>query len=187
MTTVCYDGQHMVSDSQSTFGQMSSLTPFKKIHEPEEGDYWEVNGVKVIVFGISGNAMAVENLKEKLRENLTYKTRFNEEEMQFSTIIVDENGRTYRWNCNKTRTRPMEILELLPTLPPVAVGSGYQFAMGILAIGKDAKSAVKTAIRLDPHSGGELQIWEFPGKPDKPSVRPVKAKTTAKKSAGAKA
>jgi hypothetical protein len=172
MTTVAYDGKFLVSDSRITAGSTVSLSPFQKIYTPEPGDYWEVNGVKVLAFGVSGNATTAEYIKEKLREGINFKTKFEEKDMIFGSIIIDENGNAYKWAVTKIRKRDEDRWEFLPMLPPIAIGSGQAFAMGIFAIGKNAKVAVKTACRLDKYSGGDLQIFQFPGKPVVPSVRP---------------
>lgn len=173
MTAVAYDGKLLVSDSRMTMGNMVGLTSFQKIYTPEPNEYWEVNGIKAVAFGLSGNAMSAEYIREKLGEGINFRTKFEEKDMVFSAIVVDENGTAYKWSVTKIRKRDEDRWEFIPMLPPVAIGSGQFFAMGIFAIGKNAKVAVKTACRLDKYSGGDLQIWQFPGKPVVPSVRPI--------------
>lgn len=42
--------------------------------------------------------------------------------------------------------------------PPVAIGSGSDYAMGAMYAGATAQEAVEISCRLNTHSGGEIQI-----------------------------
>ena len=44
--------------------------------------------------------------------------------------------------------------------PPMAIGSGTQFAMGAMIVGADAAMAVEAAIALDSGSGGDVVSYE---------------------------
>ena len=181
MTTICYDGRELVSDSQATVGDAIGIAPFRKIHQPEEGEYWEIYGTKVLAFGLTGDAGSIEYIKDKLSEGIDHRTRFSHEDgdLIFRAIVINENADAFLWRVVKTKERDRNKTELLPMLPPVAIGSGQSFAQGVLAIGKSAKQAVKTAMRLCPYTGGALQIFEIPPKPETKSVRPTVAVTAA--------
>ena len=172
MTIVCTDGKELVSDSQVSMGDMAHPSAFKKIYTPEENEYWEVYGVKVIAFGLAGDAEAAIYIREKLSEGVTHRTRFEHDDLAFGCIVIDENGTCYEWFSVTNAKNGRNTNRLLPLLPPLAIGSGRDYAYAVLSIGKDAKTAVKAAIKLDNCSGGELQIFKIPPKPETPSVRP---------------
>lgn len=174
MTTIAYDGKVLVSDSQLHHGETAQPAPFRKIHIPEEDEYWEINGTKVVAFGLVGNPYTLDFIKDKLREGVDYKTKFevpgNEE---FEAIIIDENGLSHMWVVINSKNEL--VSSVIPMLPPLAIGSGDQFAIAVMSIGKPAHTAVKAAMKLDIHTGGNLQIFEVPPKPEAKSVRPAQA------------
>lgn len=173
MTICCWDGKELVSDSQMTAGDMIQISPFRKIYTPEENEYWEVKGVKVVAFAIAGDAFSIEYVKEKLQGGVDHKTRFEEnKDLGFHAILINENGEAFMWRYVKRQERSSERAELLPMLPPIAIGSGTEFALGCMAIGKSARVGVKAACRLCVGCGGNLQSFTFEGKPDVPSKRP---------------
>jgi len=173
MTTIVWDGKELVSDSQVTTMDTAQLAPFRKIHTPEEHEFWSINGIKVVAFALAGEASAIDYVKEKLQKDITYKTRFDDNnQIMFHAIVIDEKGQSFVWRVSKDKHQNRERTALLPMLPPIAMGSGTDFALGVLSIGRDARTAVKAAIKLDVGSGGALQIFEFPGVPEVLSVRP---------------
>jgi hypothetical protein len=173
MTTVAWNGKKLVTDSQVSLGTTANPGPVKKIFEPEEGEYWECYGTKVVAFGISGDGKAIGFMRDRLREGISHRTRFDDiEEVSFGALVITEDGNCYRWQTNKRNGRPQHQ-DLLQLMPPCTVGSGHAYALGVMWIGKDIETAVKAAIKLDKWSGGDLQIWELPPKPDVKSVRPV--------------
>lgn len=174
MTVVCWDGKELVSDSQMNLGDLIQPSPFQKIYLPGENDYWEIRGVKIVAFGIAGDAFSIEYVKEKLQQGIDHKTRFEEnKDLGFHAILINENGEAFVWRYVKNSDRNRERVELLPMLPPVAIGSGMEFALGCMAIGKSARVGVKAACRLDVSCGGAIQHFLFEGKPAIPSKRPV--------------
>jgi hypothetical protein len=171
MTTVAYDGKLLVSDSSMRIKHAIQPAPFRKIYTPEEGEYWEVQGIRALAFGYDGHSEGVEVLKDKLRENLTRNSTVGDvNPLSFSALIIDENGLAHYWQCEKDGKQ--ETYSLLPMLPPVTIGTGDNYALAVMSIGKSAKVAIKAAIRLDIDSNGALQVFEFPGRPEKPSKRP---------------
>lgn len=47
--------------------------------------------------------------------------------------------------------------------PYIAVGSGRESALGAMFAGADAETAIKAAIQLDPHTGGEITVLRHDG------------------------
>jgi hypothetical protein len=173
MTSIAFDGKKLVSDSQATAGMIIQPGGLRKIHEPEEGEYWDVQGHRVLAAGISGDGKSIEVVKEKLRTGVTHKTKIDDiDEIGFAALLITEAGQCYRWQVNKRQGRPLHT-DLLHLLPPAAAGSGQTYVLGVLSIGKSAEAAIRAAIRLDKYSGGDLQIWEVPPTPAIKSTRPV--------------
>lgn len=178
MTIIAFDGKELVSDSQMTLGDTVCLSPFRKIYTPEDDQYWEINGVKVIAFGLAGDALAIDYVKEKLQEGISHKTRFEDQDnIAFHALVINEKGELWTWKVVKTKERNRDRHELLPMLPPVAIGSGTDFALGVMAIGKGARLGVKSACKLDVGCGGNLQIFEVPPVPAVLSKRPPALET----------
>lgn len=174
MTTICWDGKTLVSDSQMTSGNMIHPAAFKKIHVPDDAtEYWEANGVKVIAFGLAGQAKAVEFIKEYLRKGVDYKSRVeHSDELDFEVLLITEKHNCFLWSVYANKEKRGEEQFLLPLDPPVATGSGKRFALSILSIGKSSEAALKATMKLDAFTGGEPVIFTPPPIPAVPSVRP---------------
>lgn len=175
MTCVAFDGKLLVTDSQLTQGDTILPTKCQKIYTPEEGEYWDINGARILAFGFAGHFHAVHYVKEMLNKGITPRTQLTPEtDVVFECICVTEKGDSYLFSSYVTRKDRQETT-CFPVNPPLSVGSGSLFAYAMMENGKTntAVKAVKTAINLDVNCGGELQIWELPTPPETPSVRPV--------------
>lgn len=146
----------------------------RKLFTPTEDDYWEIMGVKVLAFGFAGDYDLVPWVKEALQGNFTHRTRLdNMVEGNFTAIAITEKKEVWYLGMGRSSKHGTDVHILSPIDGPYAAGSGATVATAVLSIGRTAKEAVKQAIRLDNHSGGDLQIWEFPGVPDVLSKRPI--------------
>lgn len=174
MTTIAVSEGKMATDSQATRGFMAMPGNFKKIYEPEEGkEYWEVNGTKVIAFGLCGNAHAADFIKEYLAKGITFRSRVeHDDELDFEAVIVTEKHEIFAWNVYANKEKRGEDQFLLCVNLPYASGSGHRFALAAMVVGKDAVGAVKLACKLDVMSGGDVVVFNFPPVPAVPSVRP---------------
>lgn len=179
MTCIVWDGKTLASDSQITSNGAIGLAPFKKIYFPDDKtEYWEANGKRVIAFAVAGDARSIDYIKHELHKGITYRTQVDvEDDMFFSTILVTEDLLAYDWTVDTNKEKRNTHSALIPHSGPIAKGSGGRYAIAIMAIGKDAKSAVKAAIRLDPHSGGDIIEFVAPEAPATPSVRPEHLKS----------
>lgn len=175
MTTIVWDGKSLVSDSQMTSGNLVHPAGFKKIYTPDDAtEYWEANGVKVVAFGLAGQAKAAEFIKEYLRKGVDYKSRVgHDDELEFEAILITEKHNCFLWSVYANKEKRNEEQFLLPLDPPVATGSGKRFAIAIMSIGKSAEMAMKATIKLDVFSGGEPVIFTPQPIPEVPSVRPA--------------
>lgn len=175
MTTIAVSEGMMASDGQATKGWMAMPGNFKKIHFPDpETEYWEANGVKIIAFGVCGQAHSIEYIKEYLRKGVDYRTRVtHEDELDFEAILITERHEVFAWSIYANKEKRGEEQFLLPVNIPYASGSGSRFAMAAMCVGQNAAKAVKTAIKLDVMSGGDVAVFEFPPIPEVKSVRPA--------------
>lgn len=178
MTTIAWDMNELVTDSRQTLRDMILPGAVNKIVFPEEGEYWEVAGTKCLAFALAGMFSGVPYIKEMLAAGMNHRSRFPEDvEMIYNAIFILEDRTAWVQTVipNKGRTVTLSI----PATSVVAIGSGEAYAYSMLAIGKSAQSAVKHAMKLDPYSGGELNVFVMPPKPEVPSKRPEAPKPLA--------
>lgn len=175
MTTIAISEGMMASDGQATKGRLALPGNFKKIHLPDEAtEYWEANGVKIIAFGVCGQAHAIEYIKEYLRKGVDYKTRVeHQDELDFEAVLVTERHEVFAWDVYANKEKRGEQQFLVPVNVPYATGSGGIIAQSAMFVGQNAAKAVKTATKLDIFSGGDVDVFNFPPVPEVKSVRPA--------------
>ena len=149
------------------------LTDHKKIFTPEGDQYWEIQGQKVLAFGICGDSQSLPYILEELEKGVTHKTRFTVEKLDFLIMAVTEHGVCWYWGVDIDPRRASPINILNPNSGPCSAGSGQIIAHAVMGVTGDATQAITQAIRLDIYSGGEIQTWTFPGKPEVFSKRPA--------------
>lgn len=175
MTTVCFDGKKLVSDSQATAGDNFIVTlTSKKIHTPEEGEYWDYNGHRILAFGLAGNPAAIDYVKAELNKGLTHCTEMTSSSyLEFDALMVMENGTTMIFSGNVDRGN--QCYHSFVAEVPVCIGTGTPFALAVMESHKNnqAEKGIKAAIKFCAYTGGDLQIWEMPPIPEVRSVRPV--------------
>lgn len=189
MTAVIWDGKTLATDSQMTMGHGTiSLAEFKKIYTPDpEKEYWEVNGKKVVAFAVAGDAKCVDYIKHELHKGINFRTQVEvEDELFFGALLITEDHMCYDWTVDTNKEKRNTWSSLIPIFGPVCKGSGGRFALSVVAIGKDAKTAIKAAIRLDAFSGGAIQEFSPGPVPETPSVRPEHLKVVEEKKEDAK-
>jgi hypothetical protein len=134
MTTVVATRDALYADSQASFGD--SFFESKKLYR-----------IKDSILGISGTSTASRKFLKwfETRDNCL---EFNEDD-SFTTLELSPNG-LFMWDHNLT---PIEILS-----QHMAIGSGHMAALAALHLGSSPEVAIETACKLDPHSGGPLQV-----------------------------
>lgn len=174
MTTIAFKDGILAADSQGTLGgSIIHNGPVKKIYTPEEGDYWEVQGVRAIAFGFCGDYGQLPFVIDLLREGLTHKTKAPEgHELDIAAIIVLETGDTYVFSAFIHRGQ--QRLNLMPLNGNVSIGSGETFALAAMSIGKSAVEAIEVAMKIDTGTSGEIHTFVVPPRPEVLSKRPVK-------------
>ncbi|QVW55203.1 hypothetical protein pEaSNUABM29_00163 [Erwinia phage pEa_SNUABM_29] len=171
MTTIAFDGVSLASDSQMTQAQYRLDLRTEKIFKCPEGETWFVDGKQAIAFGVAGGIESQQILRNVLAGHgdtmgLAAHTRWPEG-ISMSYLVITVDGEVY--------TGGQEVEKAVPWIakvePPMAVGSGCEFAIGAMAAGVSATDAVKVAIRYDINSGGEIQELDLGLQPEDPSRR----------------
>ena len=132
MTTIAYDGKTMAADRLRTCNGVR-IGNYKKIEKLRDGR----------IFGFCGEVkyrkMVLDHLKHQSLDPLP--------EGDYCALVVRKDGSVYTLEGGSYE---------LDATPPIAMGSGGDFAMAAMACGKDAKGAIEIAIRFDTLSGGEI-------------------------------
>lgn len=172
MTTLAFDGKILAADSKASQGHIAMVDGTNKIFTPKENEYWSIQGVKILAFGLGGNPDDLPWILEELNKDVTHRTTAEDAyELNFLIIAVDETGLGWFWSMYRSPGKKDNWV-LSPIGKNLAAGSGQTIAKAILSVGAGAVAAVEAAIKLDNHSGGTINTWEFPGAPETPSVRP---------------
>lgn len=77
-------------------------------------------------------------------------------ELDANAIVILPNGKAYEV-CVKHESDRKRAEALEMNAPFLATGSGWELAMGAMAMGASAKEAVKIACQFDVHSGGPIK------------------------------
>lgn len=135
MTTAAWDGKTLAADSR-----MDGWQSVDKIFHLKDGRYATGAGTYCQIVEI------VAWLDDGSRQS--DKPEFTGDDSS-TVLIVDGKEAFYlSWPF----LRAVKINE-----PFFAIGSGSEYALGAMAAGKDAKSAVAIAAQFDPQTGGEIR------------------------------
>jgi hypothetical protein len=181
MSTIAFDGKQLVTDSSVSIDETISQTQFRKIFTPiDDNEYWEINGVRALAFAAFSLPIINLELRKALQKGLNEGDDSSCFSENFDAIVIDETGLAYQivavWVAYGD-DRKLRI-SFIPTTGIVAIGTGDQYALAVMAVGKSARSAIKAAIALNVDSAGNLQSFEVPPKPETPSKRPPADTTT---------
>jgi ATP-dependent protease HslVU (ClpYQ) peptidase subunit len=145
MTTIAYDGKTLVSDSQSSIGSLKYEDDCQKIF-PNVGPFAALG-----VAGSYQDCMDIINvISEYNKIDHIRSLDFKELNWQAEMIGITHEGQVWHYSGNRS-------FELRPDLP-YAVGSGADYALGAMAVGADATSAVLAAAQLDLYTNDKLQV-----------------------------
>jgi hypothetical protein len=143
MTTIAFDGISVASDSLQGSHDYDCPVPAVKLVEK--------NGVVYAICGFFAWFDAWIKWYEAgadPKETPICKAPNNN-----TTFIVFEKGRCFTYDSDMPYPDEAFAGE--------AFGSGRGFAMGAMAFGANARQAVETAIKLDPGSGGPVQVIDL--------------------------
>lgn len=137
MTTIAFKDGVMAGDTQENWG--GTPIPAKKVYK--------LGGA---LFGTSGSAEFAYVFYDWLKSGLPRREPYGEENV---CALVYANGLFYF----------LERFIPIPVNKPFwAIGSGAEYALAAMELGKSAEDAVRTAIELDINSGGEVYSVKYP-------------------------
>jgi ATP-dependent protease HslVU (ClpYQ) peptidase subunit len=141
MTTIVYRDGILASDTQISYGSTLMPGSVRKIHKLSNG----------ALYGFTGSLEVGEIMRRRVTKASDEDGPLEEEvDLKgevFEAIIVQPDGQIL---CFENRIW-MEI-----KCPYIAMGSGKDYAYGALHMGASAKQALKTAMTLDPATGGRI-------------------------------
>lgn len=139
MTTIAWDGETLSADTQSITGYAIDQAPTQKIFK-KSGKYFAIagdyaQGLAIMDWILGGDRPELQK-------------------PEYEVMVID-GGEAMVYAD-----------QLLPysVLPPIAFGTGRDFALGAMLSGKTAAQAVEIASRLDPNTGGKVKSFKCSGK-----------------------
>ena len=152
MTTIAYDTKSLVSDSQSSIGNMRYEDDCQKLHK-DVGPF--------AILGIAGDFQTAMDIIEVIADytkisqirSLRFEGEPNEQAPTVHMIGITHEGQLWFYDGTKG-------FELRADRP-YAIGSGSEYALGAMAAGASAKEAVIIAARYDINTNDVLQIAEI--------------------------
>lgn len=160
MTTIAFDGRYLAADGRMSRGGIISSDSIKKTRVITTVLRGEVQEVIIGGAGSWGNIYAIiEWMKfndvfdidpELCRP--TFPTTGEEPgNLDHDVFFITQGGELYHLDpfC-----RPA------PYQAPFAEGSGFPFAQTALTLGQNAVEAVRTAMKMDSGSGGQITVFD---------------------------
>lgn len=172
MTTIVYKDLELAADSQQQINN-EIVAPTNKIHVPEKGEMWFVDGHRVLAMGVAGESRLTPYVKNLLRENfneLSDITRFSTPTTCSGfivTLLVLENGLSIKMDLNLNADTTEAYIRCQSPIAYNSIGSGTPYARAGMAIGMSAEEAVKLASKVDTNTNDTVSVWKHPGVPKK--------------------
>ena len=140
MTTIVWDGKTLAADGRCTAGNRVASNDMDKIYVDVHS---EVRGSTVIAYALAGSADMAHRIGEWINEGCEVTDEFKECNFE-CVIITEEEAFVY---CSESN-------DICTTFGNQCLGSGHDFAVSALAMGKNAVKAVQFAASIDIFSGG---------------------------------
>jgi 20S proteasome alpha/beta subunit len=144
MTTIAYDGKSLASDSRSTMGSMIYEEDAQKIY-PNVGPF--------AVLGIAGDFQAAMDVIDMIKDfsQIEHIRGISSEDIgNVSLIAMTHDGRLWSYAGDKSCE--------LRTDRPFATGSGGEYALAAMDLGKTAEEAVLYASTRDIYTNNITQV-----------------------------
>lgn len=151
MTSIAFDGEYIAADSLCSCNGVVVDDNYNKIHTFKEEIKFK--GEKILCIVLSGELNHITGLVDLIREG---QTKFDDGE--YIAYIVTENA------CYRVEDEGRWYKD---TAKRWALGSGKEFALSAMVMGKSAKEAVKHACKLDVYSGGKIRVLKVRDKKKK--------------------
>ncbi len=159
MTCICWDGQRLAADTLLTQGSRKLQGDYQKIYLPGEMN-WTINGMPVIAIGIAGNANTLSSIIQRLLEGVVYEMDPKVNNQSFQLLLVTDTKVVWYWNYGLTSNKE-SVNELFVIHGNHAIGSGTPYGLGIMGIKGTAVDGVRGAMKVDLHTGGFIDVWNF--------------------------
>lgn len=159
MGVICFDGNVLATDSQSTCEHVRRMGTTQRLFAAGDWDNWKVEGKKALAFAYLGK---IGNpgpwIAEALTQGLKHDTTLAVGLLAFDAIIVTEDA-AFIWKYHKEGRGDDVLSDLHPIIGATALGSGGPMAVAVMSVGKGAREAVEAVIKFDILSGGLVQTW----------------------------
>ena len=138
MTTIAYDGKSIACDSRATCGEYISPQHQNKA-------FYDVGPFRCVMF--CGDVAGFIPMHDWLRKGAKPKDYPHVETVAVCVYgkKVTVYGDAWPFVADKLS----------------AFGSGGDVALGALHAGADARTAIRIAAKLDPHTGGKIQVFKI--------------------------
>lgn len=150
MTTIAFSGTQLASDSLSIdYGNLCQA-PVKKLFH--RGRY---------VFGMAGCHAFIEPCIQWVLDGAdasAFPFKEPEGDRDYTVNMIVYDTETGICKCYAPLPKVPYGYEIQP---PYAIGSGMDFALAAMALGKTAEEAIEVASRFDPNSGGPVQVIDL--------------------------
>lgn len=140
MTSIAWDGTTLAADGRCTKGNIIGSDHVAKIFVDVHS---QVRGSTVIAYALAGSADMQHRIGKWIEEGCEVSDEFKE--CNFECIIITEDD-AYMF-CSESN-------DICTTFGKQALGSGYDFILSAMHLGKNAVKAVQHAASLDIFSGG---------------------------------
>lgn len=148
MTTVACNKKEMACDLQYTYGGTTKFKGPPKVIEVPESTCREVFGVKKALIGFCGTAEKFALVVEWLHDPKEKPPKLGK---NFEMLMLNDRGEIYH------ATTVVNWLRLHEEC--FAVGSGMQYAMSAMQLGKTPAEGVKVAAKYDTGTGMGIKTY----------------------------
>lgn len=144
MTTIAYDGVSVVADGLRCFGSERSRTDVQKIKIVGRNVIYAYTGISALHAPIIAWFEAGHDPKNV--------PQFHSSDAAhgWALLVIKKDGSVL--TVGDEAPYPLECCA------PFTLGSGADYAMGALHAGATARQAVEIAVKLDIHTGGDIQV-----------------------------
>lgn len=154
MTTIAWDGITLAADDQATQGSRKSFGE-RKVHHAPAGLF--IYGEKVIIMGFSGTAGDERHIIQYLTDDKVNSQTEMHDQIECTAILVTEKNRCFSVQKSADKKLPW----IYENKAPYAIGSGADFAITAMHLGKDAVEAVIVASKLDAYTGSTVHCYKL--------------------------
>ena len=144
MTCIAWDGRELVADRQCTIG--GTPIPFRKVYRVRAPNR------RVALVGYCGTAAFVRAHLHWLAGG--ERPEFRHERFRWSVLMIDDERRVWRRDEDADFWEEMLVRYW-------ALGSGAEYALGVMAAGHSAREAIRIASKLDNQTGLGMNVVRF--------------------------